>query len=137
MSYRRRDLLHQNKLAEFEAHCALRGWQKVAPKGDYEVLRMVNPAVRDPLIVHKKLGAKEHVTTWGESARLAREFIQFRREVKFVVTYTDRDGVRRIGGGASDQTGVNAIVSGLKAQEMGYRDIVVEPADNGRAEPTP
>lgn len=76
---RSRCTLHKSKLAEFEAFCTGRGWLSEAPKGDYEVLRMRHPAMAQPLIVHTRLDAKEHLTTWGESDRMLNAWLVSKR----------------------------------------------------------
>ena len=72
---RSRNQLHLSKLEEFAAFCETQGFTRDAPKGEYEVLRMTR-AKGEPVIVHAKLGAKEHATTWGMSARM---YIKWRR----------------------------------------------------------
>jgi hypothetical protein len=52
---------------DFAAHCRSRGWFAVPVVGAYEVLRMRHPDRPDPLIVHDRISAAEHYTTWGES----------------------------------------------------------------------
>lgn len=66
---RSRQMLHLSKLDEFAAFCESQGFQRDPPKDYYEVLRMTKPG-SEPLLVHKKLYAKEHVTTWGVSQRM-------------------------------------------------------------------
>ena len=76
---RSRCTLHKTKLAEFQAFCETRGWQAETPKGPYEALRMRHADRRDPLIVHDRIEAKEHYTTWGESSRELTKFMRQRR----------------------------------------------------------
>ena len=64
---RSRCTLHKTKLMDFTAFCVSRGWASVPVVGAYEVLRMRHPDRPDPLIVHNRISAAEHYTTWGES----------------------------------------------------------------------
>ena len=75
---RSRNSLHLSKLEEFATFCANDGWSREQPKDYYEVLRMTKPG-KEPLIVHKKLGAKEHATTWGNSQMMFANWIKSRR----------------------------------------------------------
>lgn len=76
---RSRCTLHKTKLAEFQTFCESQGWQAQPPKGAYEILRMRHADRRDPLIVHDRLEAKEHYTTWGESSRMLTRFIRTKK----------------------------------------------------------
>jgi hypothetical protein len=76
---RSRCTLHKSKLAEFQNFCEANGWQPEHHKGAYEVLRMRHADRRDPLIVHSRLEAKEHYTTWGESSRMLARFIRSKK----------------------------------------------------------
>ena len=76
---RQRNLLHVRHLTAFTAFCAERGWQGEPLKGEYEVLRMRHPSYADVLLVHRrgltKSGdARQHLTVWGVSESMAREF---------------------------------------------------------------
>jgi hypothetical protein len=73
--------LHKTKLQEFKAFCESIGWYPVPTKSDFEVLRMRNVDVRDPLIVHTRLNVKEHLTTHGESEKLLDVFLGHKPEV--------------------------------------------------------
>lgn len=77
---RSRCSLHQSKLAEFQAFCEARGWTVELTKGGYEVLRMRHPGRAHPLIVHDRNDAKEHYTTWGESANELRAWMRSRKK---------------------------------------------------------
>lgn len=79
---RSRCTLHKTKLADFQRFCEGRGWLAETPKGAYEVLRMRHPGRVDPLIVHSRIEAKEHYTTWGESANELRAWMRYRRRVE-------------------------------------------------------
>lgn len=78
---RSRCSLHLSKLDEFAAFCETRGFTRVIPKGEYEILRM---ELKDsaPVIVHKRLDAKEHATTWGVSATLFRQWQRSKRRAR-------------------------------------------------------
>lgn len=71
-----RSILHTSKLAEFTAFCASKGWAQEPCKGDYEVLRMRHPLVKEPLLVYRsdKVG-REHYTTYGQSGQLLAAFL--------------------------------------------------------------
>lgn len=64
---RSRCTLHKTKLMDFTVFCRSRGWVSEPTKGCYEVLRMRHPDHAAPLIVHDRIAAAEHYTTWGES----------------------------------------------------------------------
>lgn len=70
-----RNRLHQNKLQAFADFCNEQGWSHVPLKSPFEVLRMRNPGVRDPLIVYKRLEAKEHLTTHGPADAMVSLFL--------------------------------------------------------------
>lgn len=77
---RQRNLLHVRHLAAFTAFCSARGWQGEPIKGEFEVLRMRHSAYADVLLVHRRGHTKngderQHLTVWGVSESLAREFI--------------------------------------------------------------
>jgi hypothetical protein len=78
---RDRALLHIKKVDEFARWCEQQGWVREEPQGEFEVLRMRHSATRERLYIHGKSrtelgGALQHVTVWGASERLAREFIR-------------------------------------------------------------
>lgn len=73
---RSRCLLHKTRLEEFRDFCASQGWVLEPTKGDYEVLRMRHKDVKEPLMVHEKSGAKEHLTTWGYSQKWVQKFLR-------------------------------------------------------------
>jgi len=86
---RDRSLLHVKHLAAFIGFCEGRGWMRLASCGEFEALRMHNPAMQDPLIVHRKAhtlagGEPVHLTVWGNSEILAREFIAQSRRLRRV-----------------------------------------------------
>ena len=76
---RHRDLLHISKLDDFCAFCESQGWEKKDTKDIWEVLRMYHPILFEWLVVHRKAGATEHYTTWGNSAKLTRQFLTDKR----------------------------------------------------------
>jgi hypothetical protein len=71
---RRRDLLHFNKLAAFQAFCESQGWVNELVKGPYERLRMTKNG-REILLVYARSSATEHLTTHGVAEQMARAFI--------------------------------------------------------------
>ncbi len=75
---RSRNSLHLSKLEEFAAFCVNDGWVRQQPKGYDEVLRMTKTG-KEPLIVHKQAGAKEHATTWGNSQMMFVNWIKSKR----------------------------------------------------------
>ena len=75
---RSRARLHKNKLNDFIPWLINRGWVEQDGKGCYEVLRMVKDD--SVLIVHEKLDAKEHYTTWGYSNSELDIWIKERRD---------------------------------------------------------
>jgi hypothetical protein len=76
---RSRCALHKTKLADFRAFCEGRGWTAEQTKNGFEVLRMRHPGRADPLIVHTRLDAAEHYTTWGESQTELRAWMKARK----------------------------------------------------------
>lgn len=74
-----RSKLHISKLEEFAAFCEKHGWFRVELKSPFEVLRMRNFEMRDPLIVYKKLAATEHLTTHGEAMLMTKLYIKARK----------------------------------------------------------
>lgn len=68
-------MLHQSKLSDFTQWLENRGWTKEELKGEFEVLRMKwnnGP----PLLVFRRIDAKEHYTTYGISQDLVKQFIK-------------------------------------------------------------
>lgn len=77
---RDRALLHVDQLRPFADYCVAQGWVEEVNVGDFEALRMRHPVTRERLYVHRKDrtlagGVVRHLTVWGASERLAREFI--------------------------------------------------------------
>lgn len=77
---RARALLHVDQLRPFADYCVTQGWVEECAIGDYEALRMRHPDTRERLYVHRKDrtidgGVLRHLTVWGVSERLARQFI--------------------------------------------------------------
>ena len=74
-----RNILHISKLHEFEDFLESKGYMIVATsKNPYEVLRAQKDG--DTVIVYKKKGAKEHLSTMDKDYRLVREFIKSQRK---------------------------------------------------------
>lgn len=71
-----RSTLHISRLAQYTAFCASKGWAQEPCKGDYEVLRMRHPLVKEPLLVYRSDKAgREHYTTYGQSAQMLAAFL--------------------------------------------------------------
>ena len=74
-----RNILHVSKLQEFKDFLETKGYMIVATsKNPYEVLRARKDG--DTVIVYKKRGAKEHLSTMDKDYRLVREFIKSQRK---------------------------------------------------------
>jgi len=76
---RSRSLLHLNKVQEFANWMSTKGWGQRAPKGTYEVLRMVHRNSSEPLIVYKRLKA-EHCTVYGNGLHFVHRWLKERKE---------------------------------------------------------
>lgn len=77
---RSRCTLHINKLSQFQVYLESRGWIADKPLTDaYEVLRMRHQSAQFPCILHQKMRATEHVTSWGISQELVKDFLRSRR----------------------------------------------------------
>lgn len=72
---RTRDTLHISKLDEFAEWLRSRGWVKEKTKGAFEVLRMRFDK-SNILIIHKKMEAKEHCTTFGIGTQLVHKWLR-------------------------------------------------------------
>jgi hypothetical protein len=72
---RDRGLLHFSQVDALTEWAAKRGWKQEPTKADFEVLRLRNG--KQCAIFHRKSLAKEHLTVWGDSERLAREFVRW------------------------------------------------------------
>lgn len=86
---RSRSLLHLNKLADFKAFCASRGWREESIKGPYEVLRMTRTC-SSPLIVYARNGATEHLTVAGVALEIARAFVRERTRNELTINQQQR-----------------------------------------------
>jgi len=75
---RDRGLIHFNHLPLLSAWAQERGWKEEPVKDLYEVLRLRNG--KQCAIFHKKHAAHEHVTVWGDSEKLGRQFIRWLAE---------------------------------------------------------
>ena len=74
-----RNILHVSKLQEFEDFLETKGYMIVATsKNPYEVLRARKDG--DTVIVYKKRGTKEHLSTMDKDYHLVREFIKSQRK---------------------------------------------------------
>lgn len=77
---RSRCLLHFNKLPEFQAYLERRGWVVLQPiRAAYEVLRMHHPNGQLYCILHQRANAKEHVTSWGLSQELVKDYFRSKK----------------------------------------------------------
>ena len=75
MRGRNRDQLHQNKLDEFVEWACEQGWTSEPTKGVFEVLRLRNGK---RLALGYQRGGCDHVTVYGESATLVKEWMRQR-----------------------------------------------------------
>ena len=74
-----RNILHINKLQEFESFLESKGYMIVAPsKNPYEVLRAKKDG--DTVVVYKKKNATEHLSTMDKDYHLLREFVKMKRQ---------------------------------------------------------
>lgn len=74
-----RNILHISKLQEFEDFLEHKGYMIVATsKNPYEALRAQKDG--DTVVVYKKKGAKEHLSTMDKDYHLVREFIKGQRK---------------------------------------------------------
>ncbi len=71
--------LHFKHLPEFIAFCEQLGWTMEPTKDPFEKLRMRHPLSKDPLFLHSRIAAKEHLTSWGISDQLVRKFMRGRK----------------------------------------------------------
>lgn len=79
---RSRCQLHLTKLDEFAAYCATKGFVRVEPLANaYEVLRMTKKG-SEPVIVHARMRASEHGTTWGMSQRMLQSWFSARNSAQ-------------------------------------------------------
>lgn len=86
---RSRSELRKDDLEDFRAFCEQSGWRQQERKGDYEVLRMRHPEIKEPLIVHKRLktvcgNIPRYLTTWGQSQRMATEYVRHKAKLSGV-----------------------------------------------------
>jgi hypothetical protein len=72
---RDRGLLHFNQLPALIEWAKRQGWKQVETKGDFEVLRLRRD--RQCAIFHRKSEAREHLTVWGDSERLTKDFLRY------------------------------------------------------------
>lgn len=75
---RDRGLLHFNQIDALTDWAKARGWKQEPIAGDYEVLRLRNG--KQCAIFHHKHAAKEHLTVWGDSEKLAKQFVRWKSD---------------------------------------------------------
>jgi hypothetical protein len=75
---RDRGLLHFSQLEALTEWAKRRGWKEEPSKDAYEVLRL--RLGKQCAIFHRKSATKEHLTVWGDSERLAREYVRWCRQ---------------------------------------------------------
>jgi hypothetical protein len=75
---RDRGLVHFSHLTVLADWAKARGWKEEPVKDTYEVLRLRSG--KQCAIFHKKHAAQEHLTVWGDSEKLARQFMRWHRE---------------------------------------------------------
>lgn len=83
MANRRRDLLHKNKLDDFVAFMADKGWDRVpsSPQASFEAARFVHRVRRHgdvPIILYDR-NTGDHLTTFGKGTSMVHGFIQSRK----------------------------------------------------------
>lgn len=88
---RDRGLLHFSQISALTEWAKRRGWKEEPTKDTYEVLRLRQG--KQCAIFHRKSEAKEHVTVWGESERLAREFMRWNKQREEVMASQPRQAV--------------------------------------------
>lgn len=71
-----RSTLHISKLEAFKEWLIKDGWEIEEPKGFYEVLRARKKGRENPLIVYKKLEAKEHLSLLDRDTGVVYAFLK-------------------------------------------------------------
>lgn len=79
--------LHMSHVEEFKKWLIKDGWKIEEPKGFYEVLRARKDGKQRPLIVYKKLDAKEHLSVDDRDIGIVGAFL---RDMKKTKTNADR-----------------------------------------------
>ena len=69
-------LLTKAQLPEFKAWLKLEGYEVMAPKGDYEVLRWRRKPGKPMPIIFERLNAPEHYTCNNAAAPFVRQWIK-------------------------------------------------------------
>ena len=69
-----RNMLHKNKLVEFEQFLDSKGYMILPTVGAYEVLRARKG--KDTVIVYQQRDVKEHLSIMDKDYRLVREFTE-------------------------------------------------------------
>ena len=75
-----RHTLHINQLDYFSIWLENQGWQIQPVKGSYEVLRAKKKGRQYPLIIYKKMDAKEHLSVLDRDIRVLASFIRASKE---------------------------------------------------------
>lgn len=75
MADRRRNLLHRSRAEEFIRWAITRGWSPEFTGHNYEFVRLRHEDGGEPAIVYDR-DRGDHLTTFGASTRLAREFVE-------------------------------------------------------------
>ena len=66
-----------NKLPQFKEWLIENGWHICPTKGHYEVLRAVHIEYKYPLIIFKRLDAKEHLSVYDRDMGIVWRFISW------------------------------------------------------------
>lgn len=100
-----RNILHINKLTEFEQFLEDKGYMILATsKNPFEVLRAKKDS--DTVIVYQKKDAKEHLSTMDKDYRLVREFIKSQRK------QSNAHKIRQMSDGQLAEFLTNVIITG-------------------------
>jgi len=75
---RDRGHLHFNQIDALSNWAKSRGWRREECSGNYEVLRLRNG--KQCAIFHRKHATKEHLTVWGDSEKLVRQYVRWKAE---------------------------------------------------------
>jgi hypothetical protein len=68
-------LLHQSKLDAFQYYLHKHGWAIMTPRGDWEVLRAINPQGK-LLIVYRRANATEHYSVRDQDVLIVKKFLR-------------------------------------------------------------
>lgn len=72
-----RSRLHISKLEDFKLWLEKEGWKIEQPKGIWEVLRARKEGRQFPLIVFKKMNAKEHLSVSEKDIGVLNAFLRY------------------------------------------------------------